>query len=183
MSSIAEMRTLIFELQPETFELTSLTGLIEQLCESMGEIYGYGIACQSSPGPLVPPEPKLALYRITQEALANSLRHAEAQNISVSIEICDEAVSLAVTDDGIGFDLNDLTAGNGLRNLTARATQIGATMEITSAPGAGTSISAAWLRHQPVGSSIDLTDSASAELAKKDSPEVSGRERKAHTSR
>lgn len=160
LSSMAEMRSLLFELQPETFDVTSLTGLIEQLCDSTGEIYGRPIACRSQPGPTIPPQPKLALYRIAQEALGNALRHAEAQNVSVSVDVSDEAVCLAVTDDGVGFDANDLTVGQGLRNVAERAKQVGATIEISSEGGSGTTISAIWLRVQHVEPDIDLTYSS-----------------------
>lgn len=156
LSSMAEMRSLLFELQPETIGATSLAGLIEQLSDSTGEIYSRPIACRSHPGPVVPPEPKLALYRIAQEALGNALRHADAQNIVVSIDVSDEAVFLAVTDDGIGFNQNELTVGHGMRNIAKRAKKIGATIEVSSEMGSGTTISATWLRDQPIDLTTDL---------------------------
>jgi signal transduction histidine kinase len=165
LSSLAEMRTLLFELQPETFDATSFNGLVEQLCESMGQVYGRPIDCQSRGGPTVPRKPKLALYRILQESVGNALRHAKARHVFVTVQIDAQSVELEVSDDGVGFEPHEVMAGQGLRNLAERARQIGATIDVSSAQDVGTTISVAWLRDQTVEPQIDLTDAALTELA------------------
>lgn len=84
------------------------------------------------------------LFRITQEALVNALRHANARRIDVRLCYEADGVKLAVTDDGRGFDPGTAEGGQaghfGLVGLRERAARIGAALSITSAPGRGTTI-------------------------------------------
>ncbi|MGI9615792.1 MAG: sensor histidine kinase [Acidimicrobiales bacterium] len=142
--AIAEMRTLLFELQPKIFETSSLEGLLDSLCKSIGASPDRPIALVAQAGPPIPPGPKLALYRIAQEALGNALRHAEASSIRVLVDIDEDGVLLGVEDDGLGFDPEDVAVGYGLRNMTERAARIGSELEVTSSRGHGTSVSVRW---------------------------------------
>ncbi len=81
------------------------------------------------------------IFNIAKEAMSNSMRHAHAQLTTVSLVPRGRGVRLEVNDDGAGF--NPAQAGNeslGLHNLSNRAHNIGAQLEIISAPGAGTRI-------------------------------------------
>jgi signal transduction histidine kinase len=94
------------------------------------------------------PEVELAAYRIAQEALNNAIQHAQAQSIVLRIGCDSDSCTLAVTDDGIGFTLpqrpDRLTqAGHfGLVGMRERATQLGGSLQIRTAPGAGTQVTA-----------------------------------------
>jgi signal transduction histidine kinase len=96
------------------------------------------------------PEIELALYRIIQAALQNTVRHSRASKVSVSIEYA-QGVTIRVRDDGIGFvvpqRLSDLAeAGHyGLMGMQERAQLVGALLSVTSQPGSGTEIDVRWL--------------------------------------
>jgi CheY-like chemotaxis protein/anti-sigma regulatory factor (Ser/Thr protein kinase) len=84
------------------------------------------------------------LYRITQEALTNVTRHANAKRVSVLLERRPDLVSLIVEDDGSGFDASipaSAAQGKlGLLGMRERVTLAGGTLEIESTPGAGTTL-------------------------------------------
>jgi two-component system CheB/CheR fusion protein len=89
------------------------------------------------------PEIETNLYRIAQEALNNTYKHARASRVDVLLERRDDHVVLIVEDDGVGFDPNDKEGtdrGLGLLGMRERAGLVGGTLEIESAPGGGTTI-------------------------------------------
>ena len=91
----------------------------------------------------LPPDAETALYRIAQEALTNVAKHAQASNVDVILERRADHVLLIVEDDGIGFDEADTESereGFGLLGMQERAALVGATLEIESAAGQGTTI-------------------------------------------
>jgi signal transduction histidine kinase len=80
------------------------------------------------------------LFRIGQEALANSVRHASPSQIAISVSYEENSVQMLVTDDGIGFDESEDQKGFGLRGMRRRAAVISAEIDINSSPGAGTRV-------------------------------------------
>jgi ligand-binding sensor domain-containing protein/signal transduction histidine kinase len=82
-------------------------------------------------------EVEQALYRVTQEALANVARHSQAHRVDVSLMYNEDAVQLCISDDGRGFDINR-NHGMGLRSIRERVSSIGGTVQVQSAPGHGT---------------------------------------------
>jgi signal transduction histidine kinase len=79
------------------------------------------------------------LLHIAKEAMSNSLRHAQASGITVSLCQVGEGARLEIRDDGTGFNPAAAAGelGHGLRNMSARAREIGAELQIISAPGQG----------------------------------------------
>jgi signal transduction histidine kinase len=78
------------------------------------------------------------LLHIAKEAMSNSLRHARASALVVSLLPTNTGLRLEVFDNGEGFNPQALDAkGHGLRNMTARAREIGADLQIISAAGQG----------------------------------------------
>jgi len=147
LSTLAEMRTLLFDLQPEVLNRQSFPDLVAQLCTSVAEVYQRPIdlvIVHDQPG--IPSKPKLALYRIVQESLGNALRHAEASTVDVTVDIGEACVTIQIEDDGLGFDPSGMRTGHGIRNMRDRAAEIGATLDLTSIPGAGTRVSVMWPR-------------------------------------
>lgn len=86
------------------------------------------------------PEAEQALYRVTQESLANIARHSHARRVDMSLVHNDGAVQLSVSDDGCGFDINQKSHGMGLRSIRERISSIHGTVQIQSAPGHGTRV-------------------------------------------
>ena len=88
-------------------------------------------------------EVEVTYYRIAQEALNNVLKHAHASRVDVVLETRDGRVTLVVADDGVGFDAaDDATAadGFGLLGMKERAALVGASLDLESSPGQGTTV-------------------------------------------
>ena len=85
----------------------------------------------------LPLEVEQALYRITQEALANVARHSHARRVDLALVYNGDSVQLSVADDGCGFDVNT-KHGMGLRSIRERVGSIRGTVQIQSTPGHGT---------------------------------------------
>ncbi|MCV6577277.1 MAG: sensor histidine kinase [Cohaesibacter sp.] len=84
---------------------------------------------------------KLLIFRIAQEAINNAIRHADAQEISVSFLRDGDQVSIHVVDDGIGLNSDNGLATSGLQNMKARAEMMGALLHLSKAPsGRGTKV-------------------------------------------
>ena len=94
-------------------------------------------------GPLdeLPAAVEVAVFRITQEAITNAVRHACARYVTVQVRGAADAVAVEVVDDGRGCP-DDATPGLGLQSMRDRAAELGGTCSITGAPGGGTRVSA-----------------------------------------
>ncbi|MCP5143559.1 MAG: sensor histidine kinase [Gammaproteobacteria bacterium] len=83
----------------------------------------------------------VALYRVVQEALTNVVRHANAQRVTVTLDIPpQESLSLIIEDDGCGFDVRGQAAGFGLAGIRERVLAAGGRCTLTTAPTKGTRI-------------------------------------------
>lgn len=83
---------------------------------------------------------KINLFRILQEAVANAEKHANAQNIIITIRQKTNMLSMEIFDDGKGFSLKQKKKGIGLQNIYSRAQQCQGSLEINSLKGTGTTI-------------------------------------------
>ncbi|MDA0236422.1 MAG: ATP-binding protein, partial [Proteobacteria bacterium] len=93
--------------------------------------------------PDVPAQTALALYRIAQEALTNVRRYAQASSVRLRLGVEGDELVLAVEDDGVGFD--PAARGHnrhGLAGMAHRVQMLAGRLEIDSAPGKGTRITA-----------------------------------------
>jgi len=96
------------------------------------------------PFPPLSPVAELQLLRITQEALTNVRRHAQATNVVVKLEKTSQAVEMLIKDNGQGFNLSDLEKSppgyHGLNIIRERAESLGGSLNISTAPGEGTEV-------------------------------------------
>ncbi len=90
-----------------------------------------------------PQETEAALYFCTLEALQNVQKYASASDVAVRLRDDGDRLVVEVADDGCGFDVHAATRGAGLTNMEDRLDALGGTLEITSTPGAGTTLRAA----------------------------------------
>jgi len=91
----------------------------------------------------IPRDAEVAFYRVAQEALNNISKHAHASRADVVLAVNDGEVVLVIEDDGVGFDAAGdgfRASGLGLAGMRERAALAGATLQVESAPGRGTSI-------------------------------------------
>jgi signal transduction histidine kinase/ligand-binding sensor domain-containing protein len=90
------------------------------------------------------PEMEREILRVAQEAIHNVEKHADAQHLSVRLDYGPAEIALEVRDDGHGFAIGEEAASApghyGFTGMRERATAIGGTLEVTSEPGAGTSV-------------------------------------------
>ena len=98
------------------------------------------VELQIDPAIVLGPDEQIELFRIVQEGLANSRKHAGAQHAWVQIGARPGERFVALRDDGDGFDTTEGSAGQGLHNMRERAASIGGALTLSSAPGAGTAL-------------------------------------------
>ena len=151
--ALAEMRTLLFDLRPAALADADMLTLLGHLTTSIQGRTRLTMSLQVQPNVNLPTEVKVALYRITQEALNNVVKYAHAHHLTISL-IQDEArVELSINDDGHGFDPDgpSSSTGFGLKIMRERADAIGATIHIVSKPGQGTTVTVVWPVPSPEG--------------------------------
>ncbi|MEO1145372.1 MAG: sensor histidine kinase [Cyanobacteria bacterium J06638_22] len=132
--SVSTLRTAPLEEAPLT---QTIPALVKDICQSANIVADYRVEL---PEPLSD-DIRLALFRIVQEALTNTVKHGHAQMVQVGLVAKSNRLHLHVFDDGKGFDPSKNTSGFGLRGMRERATALGGTCQIWSAPGAGCRIS------------------------------------------
>ena len=142
-AGLAEMRALIFELRPESLETEGLVAALEKQAAALRARHEIEVTTSLCDEPGAPPEVKETVYRIAQEALHNTVKHARANSVGLEL-VCNEgSLSLEVSDDGVGFDSDGEFPGHlGLRSMRERAQRVGGTLTIETSPGGGTRIRA-----------------------------------------
>jgi len=145
--ALAEMRTLLLELRPAALVEANLGDLLRQLAEAATGREGVTIVVTVEGERDLLPDVHIALYRIAQEALNNVVKHARANQVTVSLRCFTSGgtVELCISDDGRGFDSDCVPPDRlGLGIMRERAQAVGATLTVESQPGAGTKITAVW---------------------------------------
>lgn len=141
--AIAQCRALSRGLCPVQLEHTGLPSALEDLTFQVQLISGVNCRFQAvGAPPICSHDAAMHLYRITQEAINNAIRHGEAKSVSVSLVTNGSTCKVVIEDDGSGFDPNaeHKAPGVGLRLMNYRAAIIGGTFAIAARPGGGVSI-------------------------------------------
>ncbi len=142
------VRGMLRRLRPANLDSLGLVAALQELCESWEERSGIGCTfhhtgLSESLGDAV----DIAIYRITQEALTNVVRHARASSVRVvlahAVRTDGEAagVRLSIQDDGRGMDAAAATHGLGLLGASERAAGLGGALTVHSTPGSGAQVS------------------------------------------
>jgi signal transduction histidine kinase len=143
--ALAEMRTLLLELRPASLVEADIGTLLRQLGESITGRSRIPVTVSVDGQCTVPTEVKIALYRISQEALNNVAKHSGAKEARVNLVCSPEQVVLKISDDGRGFDIEiNSTRSLGLGIIRERAREIGAALSLQSRVGSGTEVSVTW---------------------------------------
>jgi signal transduction histidine kinase len=138
-AGLTEMRALIFELRPESLEREGLVIALGKQAEALRARHGIAVDAELGDEPAVSFTVKEAVYRIAQEALHNTVKHAHAQTVDLRMSWSAEGIELEISDDGAGFDPSNSFPGHlGLRTMRERAIRLGGTLQIESAPDEGT---------------------------------------------
>jgi signal transduction histidine kinase len=138
-----EIRNLSHELHPGVLRHAGLAAALNSVCGEVERKRGLAVRFEP-PDRLeeVPPEVALCLYRVAQETLHNAAIHAEARHVVVSLVHRDPKLELSVRDDGCGFDpaAARRRGGLGLLSIDERVRLVGGVVELSSAPGRGTTV-------------------------------------------
>jgi signal transduction histidine kinase len=138
-----DVDALIWQLRPTALDDLGLEAALTNYMQAWSERTGIRADLHTS-GPLdlrLASEVETTLYRIAQEALNNVAKHAAAQHVEILLERRPDAVLLVVEDDGVGFEPEGVHAGGfGLVGMRERASLVGASLEVESAPGRGTTV-------------------------------------------
>jgi signal transduction histidine kinase len=139
-----EVDFLAWELRPAVLDDLGLAAALPQFVRDWSAHYGIPAEVRTSAvvKGQFSRDVEVTFYRIAQEALNNVVKHAHATRADVLLEIRDGSLVLVVEDDGIGFEpaSTDRAQGIGLLGMRERAALIGATLDVESSPGNGTSI-------------------------------------------
>src|SRR5262249_22760984 len=102
--ALDEIRRSTAALLPPALAELGLPGAVERHCKNFGEAAGLAVECQLSSVPPLPTPIEVACYRIIQEALSNTARHAGATRAWVRLDAAGGQLRLQVRDDGVGLD-------------------------------------------------------------------------------
>lgn len=157
--TIEGLRRFTRDLRPLYLEDLGLPAALEMLAQETARDIGVLVEyLQTGRAQRLNPEEELAIYRITQEALNNSIQHAGASKIQIHLRFSQDAVKVTISDDGKGFEVPESLAefarqGHfGLLGIYERAELINAHAKISSTPGKGTKVG---LTHSESRSSAD----------------------------
>ncbi|MCB9149194.1 MAG: sensor histidine kinase [Caldilineaceae bacterium] len=145
--ALAEMRTLLLELRPAAVVDADWNQLLRQLADITRLRSGVDVAWRVDGECNLYADVKLALYRVTQEALNNVAKYAEADQAQVYLRCRSNQVMLTIVDDGCGFEVDKIEGDHfGLQMMKERVESIGGELHIQSAPGEGTEVRVLWQR-------------------------------------
>ena len=142
LQSLKDMRLLVYELRPLTLTAEGLAGAIQHRLDAVEKRAGMKVSLIVNGVLDIPALVETELFRITHEALNNTLKHAMATEVVVTLRVESGFVELEVADNGRGFNpeaLND-TGGLGLHSMRERAERMGGTLLAIAKPGEGTLI-------------------------------------------
>ncbi len=136
--TLLETRQYIYDLKPLLAGERGLAAMAENQVKEFRTVAGIPATLEVQ-GDARPVSAAVAggMYRVLQEAMANVLKHARAQAVRVILRFEPGRVALTIQDDGAGFESGSVTPGYGLDNIRHRASEMGGTCVIESAPGQG----------------------------------------------
>jgi signal transduction histidine kinase len=139
---LAEARAMVATLTPAHLENATLPQALRRLTERAGAELGISARFRTEgiPRPLSATA-EVVLLRAGQEALANVRKRSAAAEVQVVLSYREQQARLEVTDDGTGFDAGQASGGYGLRGMRSRIVQAGGSLQVSSSPGAGTTVS------------------------------------------
>ena len=145
-SALAEMRSLVFELRPTAVTELGLIPALRHHLVTLERQYGLMVDLQVSGEPHLSEVEAQRLFRISQEALNNIVKHSQTEKACLTLSFDDDRVLLQVEDQGLGFDLQALDVEEdrmGLSSMRERVDAMGGKLVIDSMPGEGTRVTVA----------------------------------------
>lgn len=140
--TINDVRDMAYRLRPRVLDDLGLSDALESLVADFERRSNVSCVYNHDEIPEIGDTLATALYRIGQEAVTNSLRHSNADTITVELKTDSEGIVLIIKDDGCGFDTvtDDKSDGFGLEGMIERANLVGGKLDISSIVSRGTTI-------------------------------------------
>jgi nitrate/nitrite-specific signal transduction histidine kinase len=143
--ALAEMRTLLLEMRPESLERSDLKSLLTQLADAFIGRVRVPVALIIQGDCELTHEVKLVFYRVAQETLNNIAKHSGARQVELHIKCQPGQLNLRIQDDGLGFNIDSIPPDHlGIAIMRERASSIGAELKIESQLGQGTTVELDW---------------------------------------
>jgi signal transduction histidine kinase len=142
-TGLQETRRSINDLRVSQLDDLGLVIALQQLTKSAAERGKFGLEVSfPEPGTVLSPDVEQCIYRVTQEAVENVVRHANARHLWVRLEVNSNETCLLIRDDGVGFrpEINTPPNHFGLSGLQERAQVAGGVLTIESKPSQGTTV-------------------------------------------
>jgi signal transduction histidine kinase len=141
---LGDVRTFISQLRPALLDRLGLDGSIVDAAETMSALAGSSVETDlQAPSTILNEAQQTVVLRVVQEALQNVRKHAKSTRTTIVSRVEDGAWTVEIRDDGLGFDLGAVASGRrsfGLQFMRERAELIGAALEVSSRPDAGTAV-------------------------------------------
>lgn len=143
--ALAEMRTLLLEMRPESLERSDIKSLLTQLTDAFIGRVRVPVSLDIQGDCEITHEVKLVFYRVAQEALNNIAKHSGARQVELHLECQPGQMNLLIKDDGLGFEASSITPDHlGIAIMHERASSIEANLKIESQVGVGTTVELDW---------------------------------------
>lgn len=144
-TTIASVQQLVTDLRPTVLDDLGLVAAIEWQCQDFQKRTGIPCTCVTSADDIaMEPERATAIFRICQEALTNTARHAQATAVTIKLESRSDTLQMVVADNGVGIP--DTSVSNrqslGLLGMRERVALFGGEIRIQGNPGKGTTVTA-----------------------------------------
>jgi len=138
LQALREMRLLLFELRPLALQQEGLVKALRLRLETVEQRAGCQVICEMDNDLRLAPELQSDLYMIAIEALNNVLKHAQATQVRVRLEMEADTLVLEIADNGRGLDPETVVKGFGLQTMPERVAKLGGRYALESSPGEGT---------------------------------------------
>jgi len=142
LQGLKEMRLMLYEFRPASLEAGGLVKGLELRLNTVESRAGINTTLSVDGEYDLPPQMEQEIYQIAVESLNNTLKHAEASEVSVELHKDTDKIYLEVKDNGLGFDqsTSQTSGGMGMDSMRERARILGGKFTIFSVPGKGTMI-------------------------------------------
>ncbi len=136
-----EIRRIVWDMRPEQIEKASLVEAVEELAARWSAENSVLVKMNVTGTPRsLTSSAETALLRISQEAMHNIIKHAQAKNVNITFSFMEDVFVMDITDDGLGFDPSKSSDGFGMKTMRDRAEELSGTLTIESERGIGTAI-------------------------------------------
>jgi signal transduction histidine kinase len=136
-----EIRRIVWDMQPEQIEKASLVEAVEELAARWSAENRVQVKMNVTGTPRsLPLAAETALLRISQEAMHNINKHAQAKNVNITLSFMEDIFVMDIADDGLGFEPSKIRNGFGMKTMRDRAEELSGTLTIESEQGTGTAI-------------------------------------------